>query len=126
MALTTPADKKYNPTKPGGINGGFYKRKSKEDHSSVGVETDSIDNTLKAIEKAGGKVVTPKHSLHHYAFHVSDDGFDTIFQRVQQARLAYGSHPWDAENRKLNDWNGGQGVYFRDLNGHLLELLTRP
>jgi len=63
---------------------------------------------------------------HHYAFHVSDDEFDAIFQRVQQAGLAYGSHPWDAENRKLNDWNGGRGVYFRDPNGHLLELLTRP
>lgn len=63
---------------------------------------------------------------HHYAFHVSDAEFDAIFQRVQQAGLAYGSHPWDAENRKLNDWNGGRGVYFRDPNGHLLELLTRP
>ena len=63
---------------------------------------------------------------HHYAFHVSDDGFDAIFQRVQQAGLAYGGYPWDAENRKLNDWNGGRGIYFRDPNGHLLELLTRP
>jgi catechol 2,3-dioxygenase-like lactoylglutathione lyase family enzyme len=63
---------------------------------------------------------------HHYAFHVSDDEFDAIFQRVQQALLTFGSHPWDAENRKLNDWNGGRGVYFRDPNGHLLELLTRP
>ncbi|MBX3320112.1 MAG: VOC family protein [Nitrospira sp.] len=62
---------------------------------------------------------------HHYAFHVSDDEFDAIVQRVQQAGLAYGSHPWDPENRTLNDWNGGRGVYFRDLNGHLLELLTR-
>jgi catechol 2,3-dioxygenase-like lactoylglutathione lyase family enzyme len=63
---------------------------------------------------------------HHYAFHVSDDEFDAIFQRVQQTGLPYGSRPWDAENRKLNDWNGGRGVYFRDPNGHLLELLTRP
>lgn len=63
---------------------------------------------------------------HHYAFHVSDDEFDAVFQRVQQAGLAYGSHPRDTENRKLNDWNGGRGVYFRDPNGHLLELLTRP
>lgn len=68
MALTTPADCEYNPTEPGGINGGFYKRKSTEDHSSIGVETDSIDQTLKAIEKAGGKVVTPKHSLGEHGF----------------------------------------------------------
>ena len=63
---------------------------------------------------------------HHYAFQVSDDVFEAIFKRVQIAGLAYGSHPWYAENRKLNDWNGGRGIYFRDPSGHLLELLTRP
>ena len=63
---------------------------------------------------------------HHYAFHVSDDEFDPIVRRMQQAGLPYGSHSWDAENRKLNDWNGGRGLYFHDPNGHVLELLTRP
>ena len=50
MALTTAADKDHNPIEPGGINGGFYKRKSKEDQPSFGVQTDSIDRTLAAIE----------------------------------------------------------------------------
>lgn len=68
MALTTPTDKDHNPTQLGGINGGFYKRKSKDDHPSVGLETDSIDTTLKAIEKNGGTVVTPKHSLGECGF----------------------------------------------------------
>jgi predicted enzyme related to lactoylglutathione lyase len=68
MALTTAADKDYNPTELGGINGGFYQRKSKEDHPSFGVETESIDRTLKAIEKAGGKVVTPKHAIGEWGF----------------------------------------------------------
>jgi catechol 2,3-dioxygenase-like lactoylglutathione lyase family enzyme len=31
-------------------------------------------------------------------------------------------HP---DDMKINNWNGGRGVYFRDPNGHLLELLTR-
>ena len=26
---------------------------------------------------------------------------------------------------ETNTWNGGRGVYFRDPNGHLLELLTQ-
>lgn len=69
---------------------------------------------------------TDSIEMHHYAFHVSDGEFDDIFARVQKSELAYGSHPWDAENQKLNDWNSGRGVYFRDPNGHLLELLTRP
>ena len=68
MAFTTASDKEHHPIEPGGINGGFYKRKSKEDHPSVGVETDSIDNTLKAVEKAGGKVVTPKHPIGECGF----------------------------------------------------------
>ena len=68
MAYTTPVDKDQNPTEPGGINGGFYKRKSNHDQPSFGVETADIDKTLAAIEKAGGKVVTPKHSLGEHGF----------------------------------------------------------
>ena len=63
---------------------------------------------------------------HHLAFHVSDAEFDQIFQRIRDARLAYGSAPWSLEDGKLNDWNGGRGVYFKDLNGHVLELMTVP
>ena len=63
---------------------------------------------------------------HHLAFHVSDAEFDQIFQRVRDARLAYGSAPWSLEDGKLNDWNGGRGVYFKDPNGHVLELMTVP
>ncbi|CAL1239264.1 VOC family protein [Candidatus Methylocalor cossyra] len=62
---------------------------------------------------------------HHYAFHVSDEEFDAIFQRIEAAGIVFGSDPWHLENRQLNDWNGGRGVYFRDPNGHLLELMTR-
>jgi catechol 2,3-dioxygenase-like lactoylglutathione lyase family enzyme len=63
---------------------------------------------------------------HHYAFHASDAEFDAIFSRVKQARLPYGSAPWSIEDGKLNDWNGGRGVYFRDPDGHVLELMTVP
>jgi predicted enzyme related to lactoylglutathione lyase len=68
MATTTPVDQDQNPIEPGGINGGFYKRKSKDDQPSFGVETGSIDETLQAIEKAGGKVITPKHSIGEWGF----------------------------------------------------------
>ena len=55
MALTTAANKDFNPTEPGGINGGFYKRESNADQPSCGVETESIDETINAIERAGGR-----------------------------------------------------------------------
>jgi catechol 2,3-dioxygenase-like lactoylglutathione lyase family enzyme len=61
---------------------------------------------------------------HHYAFHVSDAEFDKIFGRVRGAGLTYGSAPWSLDDGKLNDWNGGRGVYFKDPNGHVLELMT--
>jgi catechol 2,3-dioxygenase-like lactoylglutathione lyase family enzyme len=63
---------------------------------------------------------------HHYAFHVGDAEFDATLERVKAAGIPYGSHPWKADNYELNDWNGGRGFYFRDPDGHLLELLTRP
>jgi catechol 2,3-dioxygenase-like lactoylglutathione lyase family enzyme len=63
---------------------------------------------------------------HHYAFHVDDGEFDAILQRVKAEGLAFGSAPWDPEDGKLNDWNGGRGFYFKDPDGHLLELMTVP
>jgi catechol 2,3-dioxygenase-like lactoylglutathione lyase family enzyme len=63
---------------------------------------------------------------HHYAFHVDDKEFDAIFGRVKKAGLTYGSAPWSLDDGKLNDWNGGRGVYFKDPNGHVLELMTVP
>lgn len=61
----------------------------------------------------------------HYAFHVSDEEFDAIFGRIREAGIPYGSAPWSQDDMQLNDWNGGRGVYFKDPNGHVLELLTR-
>jgi catechol 2,3-dioxygenase-like lactoylglutathione lyase family enzyme len=63
---------------------------------------------------------------HHYAFHVDDGEFDAILARVKAAGLRYGSAPWSLEDGKLNDWNGGRGVYFKDPDGHILELMTVP
>lgn len=62
----------------------------------------------------------------HYAFHVSDAEFDGILQRVKAAGLTIGSAPWTLDDGKLNDWNGGRGFYFRDPDGHVLELMTVP
>lgn len=61
----------------------------------------------------------------HYAFKVSEAEFDEIFERLKQQELVYGSGPRTPEDGEINHWNGGRGVYFRDPNGHLLELLTK-
>ena len=62
---------------------------------------------------------------HHYAFHVSDEEFDAIFQRVQESGLSWGSGPRSTADGKLNTRKGGRGFYFHGPDGHLLELLTR-
>ena len=68
MANTTEVDKNQKPTEPGGINGGFYKRKSKNEQPSFVVETDSIDETLKEVQKAGGKVTRKKDKIGDMGF----------------------------------------------------------
>jgi catechol 2,3-dioxygenase-like lactoylglutathione lyase family enzyme len=68
----------------------------------------------------------PTHESHHLAFHVGDTEFDAVLARVKAAGIAYGSGPDRYEDGKLNDWGGGRGFYFKDPDGHLLELMTVP
>ena len=68
MAETTPSDADGMPTEAGGINGGFYKRESKQDHPTFVVLTDDLDKTIADIEKAGGTITTPKHPIGEWGF----------------------------------------------------------
>ena len=65
-----------------------------------------------------------KFEPHHYAFKVSEQIFDEIYGRLGVESIKHGSGPYDSENMKINYDNDGRGVYFRDTNGHLLEILT--
>jgi len=64
--------------------------------------------------------------VEHYAFLVSEAEFDEIFARIRERKLAYWADPARQQRGKINTRDGGRGVYFEDLNGHLLEILTRP
>jgi catechol 2,3-dioxygenase-like lactoylglutathione lyase family enzyme len=61
---------------------------------------------------------------HHYAFKVGETEFDEIFERVHAERVTYGSGPSTLDDMKINHRRGGRGFYFRDPNGHVLEVLT--
>ena len=65
-----------------------------------------------------------KFESNHYAFKVSEQEFDEIFERLQTENIKYGSGPSEVDNSTINHNYGGRGVYFRDSNAHLLELLT--
>lgn len=62
---------------------------------------------------------------HHYAFQVSDPEFDSIFERVQAAGIAFAADPQHQLVGKINRRHGGRGFYFYDPDGHNLEILTR-
>lgn len=65
-----------------------------------------------------------KFTSQHYAFKVDDKQFDEIFFRVIEEDISYGSGPSNLDNMKTNNSFGGRGVYFKDPNGHILEILT--
>jgi catechol 2,3-dioxygenase-like lactoylglutathione lyase family enzyme len=68
------------------------------------------------------ETITPQH----YAFLVSEDEFDAIFERIKQAGITYYADPQHTEKGSINHRNGGRGTYFEDPGGHNMEILTRP
>jgi catechol 2,3-dioxygenase-like lactoylglutathione lyase family enzyme len=81
-----------------------------------------LDNgvSLDFLEKEGE--VSPQH----YAFLVSDEEFDAGFARIEERGLEYWADPARSQVGQINRHFGGRGVYFRDPDDHLLELITRP
>ena len=62
---------------------------------------------------------------HHYGFKVTDEEFDGIFARIEAAGVTYGSGPFSWNDGEINTRHGGRGFYWRDIDGHLMEVLTR-
>ena len=69
----------------------------------------------------GAGAVRPQH----YAFLVTEDDLDSIFERIRERDLQYWADPSQTEPGEINTWDGGRGVYFEDPNGHLLEAIKR-
>jgi catechol 2,3-dioxygenase-like lactoylglutathione lyase family enzyme len=62
----------------------------------------------------------------HYAFLVSEDEFDAIFGRITERGMDHWADPGLSRPGEINHNDGGRGVYFKDPDGHLLEIITRP
>ena len=65
-------------------------------------------------------------ALQHFAFLVSEDEFDAAFERIKAQDVEYWADPARSKPGEINHHDGGRGVYFKDPDGHLLELITRP
>ena len=59
-ATTVPIDEQMRPKEPGAINGGFTSRGSETPSPVITIGVDSIDDSLKKVEAAGGSTVTPR------------------------------------------------------------------
>jgi catechol 2,3-dioxygenase-like lactoylglutathione lyase family enzyme len=81
-----------------------------------------LDNgvSLDFMEK-GGPIASQ-----HYAFLIEESEFDAMFSRIREAGLRYWADPAKSRANEINHNDGGRGVYFEDLDGHLLEVITRP
>jgi catechol 2,3-dioxygenase-like lactoylglutathione lyase family enzyme len=65
-------------------------------------------------------------AIQHFAFLVTEDEFDASFARIQEMGLDFWADPARSKPGEINHHDGGRGVYFKDPDGHLLELITRP
>ncbi|MEY9864444.1 catechol 2,3-dioxygenase-like lactoylglutathione lyase family enzyme [Catenulispora sp. GAS73] len=64
---------------------------------------------------------------HHYAFMVSDEEFDASLARIQTGGITHYADPACREPGQIyrsKHVEGRRGTYFRDPNGHLMEILT--
>jgi catechol 2,3-dioxygenase-like lactoylglutathione lyase family enzyme len=78
------------------------------------------DVSLDFVEDSG--TIHPQH----YAFLVTEDEFDQIFDRIKAHGLTYWADPFHRQPGQINTHDGGRGVYWSDPDGHNLEIITRP
>ncbi|HWO14414.1 MAG TPA: VOC family protein [Polyangiaceae bacterium] len=60
MAHTAPVNERQMPVEPGAINGGLFKRPKEAPHPCLYLAVASIEQSLKKVASAGGRVITPK------------------------------------------------------------------
>ena len=61
----------------------------------------------------------------HFAFLISDEDFDPIFDRVQDEGIVYFADPGHRRAGQISTRDSGRGFYFSDPDGHSMEVLTR-
>ncbi len=62
----------------------------------------------------------------HYAFLVSENEFYQIFDRIKKREIPYWADPAKKNTGKINNHDGGRGLYFEDPSKNFLEIITRP
>jgi catechol 2,3-dioxygenase-like lactoylglutathione lyase family enzyme len=82
----------------------------------------TLDNGVSLDFADTGGQIRPQH----YAFLIGEADFDSVFGRIKDRGLDYWADPMGNRPGEINHNDGGRGVYFRDPDGHILEVITRP
>jgi catechol 2,3-dioxygenase-like lactoylglutathione lyase family enzyme len=69
---------------------------------------------------------TAEPPAQHFAFLVGDAEFDAALARIRDAGGAFYANSHRDSPGEINQLYGGRGVYFEDLDGNMLELITQP
>ena len=64
-------------------------------------------------------------TLQHYAFLVDGEAFEAAYKRMADKSITIFADPFLEEPGETYVEGGTRGFYFRDLNGHTMELLTK-
>ena len=59
IAQSVDVDETQMPKEPGAINGGLFQRPKEAPSPTIYVDVKSVDEAIKKVQAAGGKVVTP-------------------------------------------------------------------
>jgi catechol 2,3-dioxygenase-like lactoylglutathione lyase family enzyme len=61
---------------------------------------------------------------HHYAFQLGEEEFKAAFSRIRNQGITHYADPACREPGQTYTASGRCGTYFRDPDGHLMEILT--
>ena len=96
----------------------------------LGLEEPTTYGPFAVVELANGVSLDflddPEIHPRHYAFLVSEDEFDEIFDRIRARGLDFWADPFQQQPGEINTHDGGRGVYWQDPDGHFLEIITVP
>jgi predicted enzyme related to lactoylglutathione lyase len=82
LVSTTEVDKTGRLTSPGAINGGFYQKEKDKpaQYPSVVIAVDNLKESMRKIEKTGGKIIGEPVEIKDFGWYVSF--YDTENNRV--------------------------------------------
>jgi hypothetical protein len=63
MAYTAKTDANHMVDEKGAINGGLFPREKTVSHPTVVLGVDSVEETVKKVLAAGGKLITPRQAI---------------------------------------------------------------